>query len=68
MPELLDDPRFAPPFGQQSMEGKEEFERDFWLPWLMARSKQQAVAECQVAGLLIGANNTIDEVVTTTRS
>ena len=63
MPELLEDPRFAPPFGQQSMEGKEEFERDIWLPWLMARTKQQAVAECQVQGLLIGANNTIDEVV-----
>ena len=63
MPELLEDPRFAPPFGQQSMEGKEEFERDIWLPWLMSRTKQQAVAECQVQGLLIGANNTIDEVV-----
>ncbi|MBI2856303.1 MAG: CoA transferase [Chloroflexi bacterium] len=47
MPELLDDPRFAPPDGQRSPEGKEEFERTIWLPWLMERTGEQVMEECQ---------------------
>jgi crotonobetainyl-CoA:carnitine CoA-transferase CaiB-like acyl-CoA transferase len=63
MPELLEDPRFAPPMGQQSTEGREEFEKTIWLPWLMARTKQQVIEQCQEHGLLIGANNSIDAVM-----
>jgi len=63
MPELLEDPRFAPPHGQLSPEGKEEFESTIWLPWLMKRTKQQALAEIQAYEILAGAINTLDEVV-----
>ena len=63
MPELLDDPRFAPPLGQLSPEGREEFEATIWLPWLMERTKQQVVAECQAREIYSGAINTIGEVV-----
>ena len=63
MPELLNDPRFAPPLGQLSLEGKEEFETTIWLPWLMERTKQQVVEECQANGIIAGAINTMDEVV-----
>ena len=63
MPELLDDPRFAPPLGQWSIEGQEEFETTIWLPWLLQRTKQEVVEQCQANRLLAGAINTIDEVV-----
>ena len=63
MPELLDDPRFAPPMGQQDLDAREEFDGTIWLPWLMERTKQQVVEQCQAHGLLISANNCIDAVV-----
>ena len=63
MPELLDDPRFAPPLGQLSAEGRQEFETTIFLPWLMERTKQQVVEECQAHRILSGANNDIGEVV-----
>ncbi len=63
MTELADDPRFAPPQGQMSLEGREEFETTIWLPWLMERTKAQVVEECQAHGLYAGAVNTIGEVV-----
>ena len=63
MPELLTDPRFAPPLGQLSVEGREEFEGTIWLPWLMERTKQQVVDECQAHGLLAAAVHTMAEVV-----
>ncbi|MSQ40610.1 MAG: CoA transferase [Dehalococcoidia bacterium] len=62
MPELLKDPRFAPPAGQQSMEGKEEFEGTIFLPWLMERTKAQVVAECQKYAINAGPVNTMAEV------
>lgn len=63
IPELLEDPRFAPPMGQLSPEGKEEFEGAYWFPWLMQRTKRQVVEECQSHEILSGMVNTIDEVV-----
>jgi crotonobetainyl-CoA:carnitine CoA-transferase CaiB-like acyl-CoA transferase len=63
MPELLNDPRFAPPLGQLSPEGKEEFEGTIWLPWLLERTKLEAVAECQSHEILCGVVNTMREVV-----
>ena len=45
MPELLDDPRFAPPMGQLDMDAREEFEMTIWLPWLLERTQQQVVEE-----------------------
>lgn len=63
MPELLDDPRFAPPMGQLSPEGREEFESTIWLPWLLERTKREVIAECQAHEILCGAVNTIGEVV-----
>ena len=63
MPELLNDPRFAPPMGQVSAEGREIFETEIWLPWLLQRTKLQVVEECQEHEILSGAFNTIDEVM-----
>ncbi len=63
IPELLEDPRYAPPLGQLSPEGKEEFEGTYWFPWLMTRTKRQVVEECQSHEILSGMVNTIDEVV-----
>ena len=63
MPELLNDPRFAPPLGQLDPEAREEFEATIWLPWIMERTKQQAVAECQAHEILCGVVNTMEEVV-----
>ena len=63
MPELLDDPRFAPPDGQQSLEGREEFEATIWLPWLMERTKHQVVAEAQAHAINAAPINTMEEVV-----
>ena len=61
--DLLEDPRYAPPMGQLSLEGMEEFENTVWLPWIMERTRQQIVEECQSYEILSGAINTIDDVV-----
>ncbi len=63
MPELLNDPRFAPPLGQLSPEGKLEFETTIWLPWLMERTKQEVADECQSYGIMSTALLAVDEVV-----
>ena len=63
MPELLDDPRFAPPMGQLDMDAREEFEMTIWLPWLLERTQQQVVEEGQANGLLITPLLTLDKVV-----
>ena len=63
IPELLDDPRFAPPLGQLSPEGREEFEAAYWLPWLLERTKLEAVAELQAHDIQSGVVGTLDEVV-----
>ncbi|MSQ41121.1 MAG: CoA transferase [Dehalococcoidia bacterium] len=63
MPELLNDPRYGSTQGQRSPEGKEEFEATYWLPWLLERTKLQAVQECQAHGVFAGAINTFEEVV-----
>ena len=62
-PDLAEDPRFAPPHGQQNPEAKEEFERTIWLPWLMERTKIEIVEECQRFKVNSGAIRTVDEVV-----
>ncbi|MSQ40130.1 MAG: CoA transferase [Dehalococcoidia bacterium] len=66
MPELLNDPRFAPPLGQLSAEGREEFEGTIWLPWLLERTKQQAMADLQAHEIYSGVLNSLDEVVDST--
>ncbi|MSQ40710.1 MAG: CoA transferase [Dehalococcoidia bacterium] len=63
VPELLDDPRFAPPLGQLSADGRDEFEATYWLPWLMERTKLQAVAELQAHDIQSGVVNDLGEVV-----
>jgi len=63
MPELLEDPRFAPPDGQRSQEGKEEFERTIWLPWLMERTAVQVMEECQEYEIPAVAVSTMEQVV-----
>ena len=63
LPELLEDQRFAPPMGQLSPEGREEFETTIWFPWLMQRTKRQVVEECQRNEILSGMVNTVAEVV-----
>ncbi|SVB23952.1 uncharacterized protein METZ01_LOCUS176806, partial [marine metagenome] len=63
MPELLEDPRFCPPNGQNDLEAKEEFEGTIWLPWVLERTKREIVEACQENEILSGAVNTIDDVV-----
>ena len=63
MPELLDDPRFAPPMGQQDLDAREEFEGTIWLPWLLERTQKEVVEAGQANGLLIAPILTIDNVV-----
>jgi crotonobetainyl-CoA:carnitine CoA-transferase CaiB-like acyl-CoA transferase len=63
MPELLENPRYAPPLGQMDLDAREEFEATIWLPWVLERTKNQIVEECQANEILSGAVNTIDEVV-----
>ena len=63
MLELENDPRFAPPDGQLSREGKEEFERTIWQPWLMNRTANQVMEECQNHEIFCVAFSTIDKVV-----
>ena len=43
--------------------GREIFETEIWLPWLLQRTKLQVVEECQEHEILSGAFNTIDEVM-----
>jgi len=64
MPELLDNPRFAPPYGQLDVDAREEFETEIWLPWCLSRTKLDAVAELQAAEIFSGAVNTLDDVIT----
>ncbi|MBI2855806.1 MAG: CoA transferase [Chloroflexi bacterium] len=63
MPGLLEDPRFAGTEGQRSQEGKEEFERTIWTPWLMARTAIEVMEECQKYEIPSVAVSTMDQVV-----
>ncbi len=63
MPELRDDPRFAPPLGQQDLDAREEFEGTIWLPWLLERTQQEVVTVGQDNEMLIAPILTIDNVV-----
>jgi len=63
MPELLEDKRFAPPYGQLDPDAREEFETEIWLPWCLTRTKLEAVAELQAAEIFSGAVNTLDDVI-----
>ncbi|MBI2856079.1 MAG: CoA transferase, partial [Chloroflexi bacterium] len=63
MPELLNDPRFAPPMGQMDMDAREEFEATIWLPWTVERTKRQLSEECQSYEVPCTPVNTIDDVV-----
>jgi crotonobetainyl-CoA:carnitine CoA-transferase CaiB-like acyl-CoA transferase len=62
-PELAEDPRFGISEGTQKPEYKEEFETTIWLPWLMQRTKEEIVQQCQANELLLTSYNTIDQVV-----
>jgi crotonobetainyl-CoA:carnitine CoA-transferase CaiB-like acyl-CoA transferase len=62
-PDLLEDPRFAPPLGQMSAEGREEFEGTVWLPWLLERTKQEVLTELQAQEVYSGALNSFDDVI-----
>ena len=63
MPELLEDPRFALPMGQLDVDAKEEFESTIWLPWILERTKLQAVMEMQAYEIPAGAVNTVGDVM-----
>ncbi len=63
MPELLKDPRFSGPAAQADPYRREEFEGTIWLPWLLERTKQQVVDECQAHEILSGPINTIDDAM-----
>ena len=62
-PDLVDHPNYGVAKGAQNPDFKEEFESAIWLPWLMQRTKEQVVVECQANELLCTSYNTIDEVV-----
>ena len=63
MPELLDDPRFNTPQAQSDPERREEFESTIWLPWVLERTKEQVVEECQANEIICGLINTIEEAM-----
>ncbi len=62
-PELVEHPRYGVAKGAQDSAFKEEFETTIWIPWLMQRTKEEVVQECQASELLCTPYNTIDEVV-----
>ena len=62
-PELVDHPSYGVAKGAQNPDFKEEFESTIWKPWLMQRTKEEVVQECQANELLCTPYNTIDEVV-----
>ena len=62
-PELVEHPRYGVARGAQDPDFKEEFETTIWIPWLMQRTKEEVVQECQASELLCTPYNTIDEVV-----
>ncbi len=62
-PELLHDPRFGTPEAQTDPNQREEFEGTIWLPWLLERTKQQVVEECQAHEILSGPINTFAEAM-----
>jgi len=63
MPELLDDPRFSTREAQADPERREEFESTIWLPWVLERTKEQVVEECQAHEIICGLINSIEEAM-----
>ena len=63
LPSLENDPRFAPPDGQLNPGSKEEFERTIWKPWLMERTANQVMEECQKYEIFAVAVSTVDQVM-----
>ncbi|MBG94703.1 MAG: hypothetical protein CL793_05535 [Chloroflexi bacterium] len=63
MPELLDDPRFNTPEKHADPEVREEFIGTIWLPWVLERTKQQFVEECQAHEIISGLINDVSEAM-----
>ena len=61
-PELADDPRFTNPAARGDPEVIEEFDQ-YYFPWLMERTKREAVIEAQGHQLLAGPINTVEDLV-----
>ena len=63
VPELTRDPRFSTPTGLADPHNKEEFEAQYFLPWMLGRTKREVWAACQEYSILSGPIFTMDEVV-----
>ena len=61
-PDLAADPRFASPEAQRDPMRREEFESTIFLPWLLVRTRQEALVAAQEAGVLSGVINTMADV------
>ncbi|MCX6020440.1 MAG: CoA transferase, partial [Chloroflexi bacterium] len=57
-PELAQNQRFAGIAAQGDPYIREEFESDYWLPWVLERTKQEVLLAGQAQGVLCGALNT----------
>ena len=62
-PDLVEHPLYGVAGGAQDPDYKEEFETTIWIPWLMQRTKEEVVQQCQANELLCTPYNTIDGVV-----
>ncbi|MCH7801628.1 MAG: CoA transferase [Chloroflexi bacterium] len=60
-PELADDPTFADPASRSDPDLAMAFD-EYYLPWLMERTKLEAVKEAQEHQLLAGPINTVEDV------
>ncbi len=54
--------RFGSLQGQASLELKEEFELTIWLPWVLERTRDEAVEALQALEIQASASYTVDEV------
>ncbi|MDP6716290.1 MAG: CoA transferase, partial [SAR202 cluster bacterium] len=60
-PELADDPKFTDPSGRSDPEVAMAFD-EFYFPWLMERTKLEAVKDAQDHQLLAGPINTVEDI------
>ena len=63
MPELTKDPRFSTPVGLADPHNKQDFDGEYFLPWLLQRTKREVWAAAQQCTILSGPIFTIDEVL-----
>jgi len=61
-PELADDPQFSSAAAQRDPVRRQEFEATVFLPWLLVRTREEALVAAQEQGVLSGVINTMSDV------